>query len=641
MRYDALGNQTNVKDPKNYNTAYAFDAINRMTTMTQPGQTVTDYDYDKHDNLTQVTDPKQNATQYQYDDFGRRIKVISPDTGTTTYSHDEAGNVSQKTDARGAVVNYTYDALNRVTAVQFPADSTQNITYTYDSTSVTYGKGRLTGRTDLSGSYTFYYDVRGNLTKEEKTISSVLYTTEYGYDKDNSLTSITYPSGRVVEYTLDVTGRITQVDTILNGNPKTLASSIAYLPYGGITGLTFGNTLSLTQAYDNQYRTSSIALGTILNRTYGYDANGNITSFDDGEAAGNEALENAGKYSYDQGTNLLAGIQAGSPVVYDYDENGNTVSANNRTFTYDLSNRLITVQEASTTLGQYIYNALNQRIKKTVQGPTTTIFHYDLQGHLIAETSATGQTLVEYFYLGDQPLAMIRPTEALYYYHNDHLGTPQILTNESGTVSWKAVYTPFGEAEISILTVENPFRLPGQYYDPETGLHYNYFRYYNPQIGRYITPDPIGLEGGINLFAYVDGNPLWFIDRLGLSVKFCQGYFNNHRYPHALACVTIQGITICAGLMPAGKSIIGVIGNNTFYGPGEVRGEPYPGDKYCKEMQIDDKCCGQDKYDACLKNKIKRALASDDQHFYGALTYNCVSWAKDVILSCQMEACQK
>ena len=173
----------------------------------------------------------------QYDDFGRRIKVISPDTGTTTYSHDEAGNVSQKTDARGTVVNYTYDALNRITSVQFPADSTQNITYTYDSTSVTNGKGRLTGRTDPSGTYTFYYDARGNLTKEEKTISSVLYTTEYGYNKDNSLTSITYPSGRVVEYTLDVTGRITQVDTTLNGNPKTLASSITYLPYGGITGL--------------------------------------------------------------------------------------------------------------------------------------------------------------------------------------------------------------------------------------------------------------------------------------------------------------------------------------------------------------------------------------------------------------------
>jgi len=111
-----------------------------------------------------------NITQYQYDDFGRRMKVISPDTGTTIYSHDEAGSISQKTDAKGTVVNHTYDALNRITSVQFPADPTQNIAYTYDSTQATYGLGRPTGRTDPSGSYTFWYDAQGNLTKEEKTV---------------------------------------------------------------------------------------------------------------------------------------------------------------------------------------------------------------------------------------------------------------------------------------------------------------------------------------------------------------------------------------------------------------------------------------------------------------------------------------
>jgi len=462
-----------------------------------------------------ITDPKENTTQYQYDDFRRRFKVISPDTGTTAYVHDEAGNISQKTDARGTVVHYTYDALNRITAIQFPADSTQNITYSYDSTSVTYGKERLTGRTDSSGSYTFYYDARGNVTKEEKTINSVLYTTQYSYNKDNVLTSITHPSGRTISYTLDVTGRVIQVDTTLSGNPKTLASSITYLPYGGITGLTFGNTLSLTHGHDNQYRTSSIVVGSILDRIYNYDANGNVTFIDDSESAGNETLETAGIYSYDQGTNLLADMWREVPVVYDYDENGNTISANNRTFSYDLSNRLITVQEGSTTLGQYVYNGLNQRIKKTVQGQTA-IFHYDLQGRLIAETNESGTTLAEYFYLGDQPLAMIRPGEALYYYHNDHLGTSQILTDDTGAVSWKAVYTPFGEAEIVVATVENPLRFLGQYYDQETGLHYNWHRYYDPRTGRYLTPDAIGLKGGSNLFIYVNANPLIYIDPLGM-----------------------------------------------------------------------------------------------------------------------------
>jgi RHS repeat-associated protein len=126
--------------------------------------------------------------------------------------------------------------------------------------------------------------------------------------------------------------------------------------------------------------------------------------------------------------------------------------------------------------------------------------------------------LAEYIYLGDKLLAMIKPGENVYYFHNDHLGTPQVLTNDSQAIAWKAVYTPFGEAVPSIQTVENPFRFPGQYYDQETGLHYNYFRYYNPQTGRYITPDPIGLEGGINLFVYVANNPINFADPFGLRI---------------------------------------------------------------------------------------------------------------------------
>ena len=148
----------------------------------------------------------------------------------------------------------------------------------------------------------------------------------------------------------------------------------------------------------------------------------------------------------------------------------------------------------------------------------TRIFHYDQIGHLIAETNQSGQMLAELVYLGDQLLAMIKPGESAYYFHNDHLGTPQVLMDDTQTIAWKAVYTPFGEAVASIQTVDNPFRFPGQYYDPETGLHYNYFRYYNPQTGRYITPDPIGLEGGINLFSYAYNNPLLNADEHGLYV---------------------------------------------------------------------------------------------------------------------------
>ncbi len=103
-----------------------------------------------------------------------------------------------------------------------------------------------------------------------------------------------------------------------------------------------------------------------------------------------------------------------------------------------------------------------------------------------------------------------------YYYHNDHLGTPQLLTDQDQNVVWAGHYSPFGEVTIATETVENNLRFAGQYFDNESGLHYNYFRFYDPSLGRYITSDPIGLEGGLNTYAYVLGNPLSFTDPLGL-----------------------------------------------------------------------------------------------------------------------------
>jgi len=298
---------------------------------------------------------------------------------------------------------------------------------------------------------------------------------------------------------------------------QTIEAQIHCFYYKGITGLTYGNGLSLSQGYDNQYRISSIVVGSLINLTYGYDANGNITSIGDAvNPPGGEPLGNPGTYTYQQGANRLLHIEGTPATDFGYDANGNTISENNRTYTYNLSDRLIRVEENGTTLGEYVYNGVGQRIIKVAQ-TGTSIFHYDLSGHLIAETNQAGQVLAEYIYLGDKLLAMIRPGESVYYYHNDHLGTPQILTDDTGTVSWKAVYTPFGEAEITVAIVENNIRFPGQYYDQETGLHYNYFRDYKPDIGRYLTPDPIGLEGGINLYVYAQNNPINFIDPMGLS----------------------------------------------------------------------------------------------------------------------------
>ncbi|WP_339133385.1 MAG: RHS repeat-associated core domain-containing protein [Candidatus Electrothrix sp. GW3-4] len=119
-----------------------------------------------------------------------------------------------------------------------------------------------------------------------------------------------------------------------------------------------------------------------------------------------------------------------------------------------------------------------------------------------------------------------KSAEGAYYYVTDHLGSPQIITDDSGSVVWKAEYLPFGKVNVSVSQIENNLRFPGQYYDAETGLHYNWNRYYDPETGRYIAADPIGLDGGMNLYAYVGSDPVNWYDFEGLSTvdAYCKRY---------------------------------------------------------------------------------------------------------------------
>ncbi len=123
----------------------------------------------------------------------------------------------------------------------------------------------------------------------------------------------------------------------------------------------------------------------------------------------------------------------------------------------------------------------------------------------------------------------------LFYVHNDHLGTPQVITDSNQAVVWKADYDPFGKATVTTETITNNVRFPGQYFDGETGLHYNYFRYYDPGTGRYVTSDPIGLAGGLNSYGYVGGNPVIFVDPFGLVVSVCTRPINVDWVPNMLS----------------------------------------------------------------------------------------------------------
>jgi RHS repeat-associated protein len=167
----------------------------------------------------------------------------------------------------------------------------------------------------------------------------------------------------------------------------------------------------------------------------------------------------------------------------------------------------------------YTYNALGQRMTKTV-GNVTTLFQYDLAGNLIAELNSSGQALRQHIHVGNEPIAQLtrKPDGTLdvQYVHTDHLGTPTLLTNQNGKVVADIEAMPFGESYVDYAVVEYNKRFPGQYKDAESGLHYNYFRDYDSSIGRYRQSDPLGLQGGLNTYAYVNGNPINSIDPLGL-----------------------------------------------------------------------------------------------------------------------------
>jgi RHS repeat-associated protein len=240
-------------------------------------------------------------------------------------------------------------------------------------------------------------------------------------------------------------------------------------------------------------------------------------------------------------------------------------------------------------------NALGQRVKKVASG-VTTIFVYDEQGRLLGEYNGAGALIQETVWLEDLPIATLRPTGsgnptpiAIYYVHADHLGSPRAVTRASDNASmwrWDNVdafgantpnQNPAGQG-----TFKYNLRFPGQYYDAETGTHYNYFRDYDPTIGRYVESDPMGLKAGLNSYAYVDSDPLRFIDSLGLAKWIecgpCKIRFDSdpHKGRHAHwycpgeaeGCIKPDG-TLCEGSKPPRNRVRRCLEDAGFLAPQE------------------------------------------------------------------------
>lgn len=545
--YDDVGNLTSTTDPLNHTTTNAYDALNRLKQITDATTGITVYGYNARDDLVSVTDPRSLVTQYTVDAFDNITQLQSPDTGTTVNTYDAAGNLKTQRDAKNQTTSYSYDALNRMTQRTNQAGTVTS--YSYDAG--TYGKGHLTGMTDDVGGTSWTYDVHGRVAAKTVVFTGNPYSfvTSYTYDTAGRRLTQKLPSNKVIGYTW-TSGRISALT--LNGNP--LVSNITYQPFQGPKSWTYANgqtpgyTFDLdgrvtsdpvhsVVSYDNDSRVTGQTLGNYSyltgSQTFGYDLLDRLNAYTGVggphsylyDANGNRTRATVGAATYlygiDPSSNRVNTIST-FPTL-GYDANGSTTSFSSGSYGYDTLGRMNSVvRGANTTLSAY--NGFDQRAKKTLNS-YSKIFIYDDAGHRLGEYNYVGSSMIEEMvYLGDQPLASLRPA-GTFYIHADYLNTPRQIDNSQGLAVWAWNSSPFGTEAAN----QNPRgvggnfifndRFPGQYFDLESQISYNHHRTYIPFQGRYAESDPIGLEGGINTYAYVGGNPISFIDPDGLRVR--------------------------------------------------------------------------------------------------------------------------
>jgi RHS repeat-associated protein len=553
--YDNNGNQTTTNAPLSRNSTSLYDELNRLKQITDPASGNTLFGYDANSNLTSVTDPRSLVTSYTYTGFGELKTQTSPDTGLTTNTYDSGGNLDTSTDSRGTVTDYGYDAANRMTSVSFTKSGVtdQTISYSYDTG--TNQLGLLTGASDANHSLAWNYDTKGRITGKGQTVGGVTLSMGYGYNTSGQLSSTVLPSGSTLTFGYNANGQVTSLS--LNGS-TTILSAIAYDPFGPITGWTWGNATTASRAFDSDGKIFQVdnAAGVSL-KNYAYDDAFRITGISDVadstlswiygydnldrlnsatktgttqgwtyDANGNRLTQTGttpSTYTNSGSSNRVSSITGSLPRTYAYDTAGNTLSNAGATFTYNNRGRMATATNGGIT-ATYTYDALGQRIKRTASG-VTTLYAYDEAGHLAGEYTATGVLIQETVWLADIPVATLRPNGAggvnAFYVHTDHLNTPRLVIDTANNIRWRWESDPFGTTQPN----ENPaslgvftynLRFPGQQYDPIVGLHYNYFRDYDPASGRYAQSDPIGLSAGVNTFGYVQGNPLGAVDTFGL-----------------------------------------------------------------------------------------------------------------------------
>jgi RHS repeat-associated protein len=437
----------------------------------------------------------------------------------------------------------------------------------------------LTSITDQSGSTSYVYNALGQVITDTRVIGGKTYVTAYQYNAADRLTQITYPSGRIVTYARNGNGQVTGVTTKQNATAAVVnvATGITYQPHSDlVNAMTHGNGLQTSAGYDLDSRVTSLNVNNgaipVSALAYGYSDGMNLTGITDGVTAANNntlwytaanRLQNAngpwgnttnyydlvGNRTYNINTvgavtteriqsygttaNRLTSMTENGAALrsYTYDNAGNTLTetrpGESFAYTYNKRNRLASVTRNTLAYASYGYNALEQLTSRTTSasGAPAGLIHYlyDQDGHLIAEANGTtGAITRDYIWLAsndndpvDLPLA-IAESSTLTQVHADHLGRPTRMTDAAKATVWQATWTPWGDIHQLSGSLTQNLRYPGQYFQIETGLHYNHHRHYDPVTGRYTQPDPLRFVDGPSVYAYVKSSPMMLVDRFGL-----------------------------------------------------------------------------------------------------------------------------
>jgi RHS repeat-associated protein len=519
--WDSLGRLVSVRGPDGNVARAEYDARDRLLRHYDAMNRLTQLGYDENGNLLTITDAKNNVTEFRYDLRNRRQRRIDALTHSDYWTFDALSNIETHTDRNNRTTTHSYDPLNR------------RKTTTYHDLSLA----------------TYHYDAANRLYQIDDTASSSIVR---GFDDFDRLSS-EQTAGGTVSYTYDLADRPATMQA--GAQPLT---SYVFDNANRLFTVTQGDDI-VTFGYDDANRRTSKTLPNGLTSTYVYDDANQLQSIDYdilGSSLG------AISYDYDAlGRRIFrdstisntAAPQVSNTVDNTFDANNRQTGFNGFSLSYDDAGNL--THDAQPVTGgttSYQWNARNRLVQITQGGNVTATFSYDAIGRRTGATTAGGT--VSYLYDGWNPVQETRgmtiaplltgfglgenfartDTKARVYYMTDDLGSTQAVTDDKGTVFTQYTYEAYGEATWTKNgpSTSNSYDFTGQQRDP-TGLMYFRARYYSPTLKRFISEDPAGFIDGPNLYAYVRGNPLSYIDPLGLAVDINLFHPSSSHYQHA------------------------------------------------------------------------------------------------------------